>query len=133
MKTYKELIQHKNSVYELRKAGYKVRVLHQRFVAIRSPMPFTREKQLVLVPQFQINEFTTTVSPKGGETRIELTTPDGKAFTAEAKCNPIDHFNRKVAIRICLGRIAKQMEMLNTSNEIEENKVVYPERDSFTP
>lgn len=82
----------------LRRAGWKVRVIHKR-------------------PTLDIDAFSgirVEYSPKGGETRIEITSPDQKidAFGI-AYCADEDHFNRKLGNKIALGRAWKnaiQME-----------------------
>lgn len=82
----------------LRRAGWKVRVIHKR-------------------PEITEQKFSgqlQTYSPKGGETRIEITSPDQKIDVfGVAYCADEDHFNRKLGNKIALGRAWKnaiQME-----------------------
>ena len=68
------------NVQELRNAGYKVRVLH-----------FRRET---------FNGFR----PKGGLTHVIIDSPEGEHFEGIAKCSDKDNYNKKLGVRIALGR-----------------------------
>lgn len=68
------------TVQELRNAGYKVRVLHSR----RDTFDGYR--------------------PKGGFTRVVIDSPYGEHFEGEAKCSDKDNYNKKLGVRIALGR-----------------------------
>lgn len=70
-------------VHDLRKAGYKVRVLHCR-----------RRDERTL----------TQVDCKGGETVIQITTPDGQDLEGRAKCSDKERYNKRVGVQIALGR-----------------------------
>lgn len=85
------------TIRELRRQGYKVRVIHSR--------PIVEIKK--------ISGILKEVSAKGGTTRIEITTPD-KAHDVfgEAVCSKEDNFNRKTGNFIALGRALKQLENL---------------------
>ena len=72
-------------IEQLRKNGYKVRVKHFRR---HSPSPET----------------------KGGKTVVEVRTPDGKEIKGEAICSPEDNYNKKIGVRIALGRALKNEE-----------------------
>lgn len=88
-----------NTVKEFRQAGYKVRVIHKReTVLYRRGFSQTRR-----------------ISEKGGETILQLRTPSGEEFEASAKCSKLDNYNKKIGVRIALGRIRKQLE--NNSND----------------
>jgi hypothetical protein len=78
------------TIQQLRKDGYKVRVLHSRIF------------KSIILPQ---------LSPTGGETIIQITTPDGK-ITVEGRaiCSDKDNFNRKTGNFIALGRAMKQIQ-----------------------
>ena len=93
----------------LRRAGWKVRVIHKR-------------------PTFSVDAFSgirVEYKPKGGETRIEITSPDQKidAFGV-SYCADEDHFNRKLGNKIALGRAWK--------NAIEVEKRIM-EQNGFLP
>ena len=75
----------------LRRAGWKVRVIHKRSKGVGD------------------QEY----SPKGGETRIEITSPDKKIDAIGISyCADEDHFNRKLGNKIALGRAWKNALLL---------------------
>lgn len=84
------------TIYSLRKQGWKIRVYH------------TRNKTV----SFQI-------SPRGGSTIIEATRPDGVTGIGTAICSKFDNFNRKVGNSIALGRAIKKIETQNVLNNNE--------------
>lgn len=82
------------TVENLRKMGFRVKVRH------------TRGKYFDNV--HQCAEF----DPYGGLTEVEVydfTTQ--QAYTGEAKCSKKDHYNRKLGVRIALGRALKKMRV----------------------
>jgi len=72
------------SVKKLRREGWNVRVLHCRFYNVVN------------------GEFFPTA--KGGNTRIQLTTPSGEDFYGDAVCHPLENYNKKEGVRIALER-----------------------------
>lgn len=87
------------TIKQLRQSGYKVRVLHSRFFKTIQKLDGTLEEVL----------------PKGGYTKIEVTTPDKVLTTiGESLCSKEDLFNRKVGNSIALGRALKQLEDFKT-------------------
>lgn len=72
------------SVKKLRREGWKVRVLHCRLYNVVN------------------GEFFPTA--KGGNTRIELTTPSGEDFYGDAVCHPLENYNKKEGVRVALER-----------------------------
>ena|ERR1017187_428271 len=80
----------------------KVRVTHYR--AFQNSLD-----PLLTLKQIRNLKIQDKIAAKGGKTVIEMTTKDGQEFKAEAKCNPKDTFNRKLALQIALGRITKDM------------------------
>jgi hypothetical protein len=83
------------TIRQLRQQGYKVRVMHLRHKELRNSISSERWE----------------LSPRGGSTTIELTTPD-KTVTVIGKsvCSLEDNFNRKVGNSIALGRALKELE-----------------------
>lgn len=71
------------TVHELRKSGYKVRVLHYRN---GKSMCFWED------------------DPKGGETVVQITTPDGRELEGCAKCSDKDLYNKKIGVKVAIGR-----------------------------
>lgn len=102
------------TIHQLRLEGYKVRVKHQRYKHVRyseflAGTNLGQKDWFNLVP---IKELPGKERfPRGGETTVEITTPDGRNYAATSKCHINDNFDRKLAVRICLGRIEKQAAM----------------------
>ena len=76
------------TIAQLRRSGYKVRVLH------------SRPKMSIQKIDGHMTEF----SPKGGRTTIEITSPEGKNSIGIAECSEKDSWNRKFGNQIALGR-----------------------------
>ena len=83
------------TVHDLRKKGYKVRVLHTR--RYEQPNQFGRAILL----------------SKGGLTEVCITQPGHDVISAAgvARCSQNENFNRKLGVRIALGRALKQLRM----------------------
>lgn len=71
------------TVYDLRKNGYKVRVLHHRK---------------------HDNRVLGAVKAKGGMTVVQITTPDGVDLEGSSKCSDKDLYNKRVGVQVALGR-----------------------------
>jgi len=107
------------TIHELRKQGYKVRINHYRYVASRNPsIPSTKLIATHVAPTVPTLERLTKedkrnrkygyVDAKGGLTEVEITAPNGGTTEVRAaQCNRKDAFNRRLGIRICLGRLRK--------------------------
>ena len=76
------------SIADLRRCGYKVRVIHSR------PKITTK----------RMDGESFEYSAKGGNTIIEITTPEGLNAIGTAQCSVKDNWNRKVGNQIALGR-----------------------------
>jgi hypothetical protein len=98
------------TIQQLRKEGYKIRVIHERIVKLEEDR---RDLSARLVAQ-----------PRGGKTIIEVTTPNQEhSVFAVAECSKKDNFNRKIGNRVALRRAFQQLEAISTYrslNEIEE-------------
>lgn len=88
------------SIMNLRRQGWKVRVLHTREYNERLSNTFKAAK---------------IVSNKGGYTCIELTPPEQPFLTlkGEAFCSKQDNFNRRLGNFIALGRAWHKFLNLN--------------------
>lgn len=99
------------NVASLRRDGYKVRVTHKRdykSVIVSEDFPNGLECFYRLTRKEASNRFTSKdLSSFGGATLVEVTCPDGRELVGTANCNDKDQFNRKLAIRIALGRALK--------------------------
>lgn len=80
------------TVQELRSMGFKVKVLHFR-------KPITKYK----ISGEKYVDYSTP-SPKGGATQVIIDSPDGQHFEGKAKCSDNDNYDKKLGIRIALGR-----------------------------
>lgn len=69
------------TIKELRNKGYKVRVLHHRTPCVWE-----------------------TFHPKGGTTHIIIDSPSGEHFEGIAYCSPKDNYDKKLGVRIAIGR-----------------------------
>jgi hypothetical protein len=86
------------TIHQLRRAGWKVRVIHG---VNNHNLPFeprSSKNQEPLSERF---------------TRIELTSPEGKDSTGIAYCSKRDQWNRKLGNRIALGRALKDYFTVN--------------------
>jgi hypothetical protein len=83
------LKENRMTVEQLRKSGYKVRVIHTR-----------RGKTTQRMDGGMIQ----TVSERGGMTVVQVRTPEGEELEGVALCSAKDNFNRRMGVRIALGR-----------------------------
>lgn len=97
-----------NTVASLRQSGCKVRVSHFRLVKANNTTDLMATN-LMSMREIKENNLQNFILPKGGLTKVEITDLNNKNYEVTAKCNPIDSYNRKIAVKICLGRIEKQM------------------------
>lgn len=112
METQEDTIMKNPSVCDLRRAGYKIRILHSRYVAIKSEIN-QEEYYLDLQSIKTIRERDGNLSrvmSKGGKTEIHVTAPDGRNSEAVARCNLSDAFDRRLALKIGIGRALKCLE-----------------------
>lgn len=110
------------TVDELRKSGFRVRCHHRR--AYQSHMTqdgyklmTRREFEDVESGYPDRNTYQEEVLPFCGETVVELTAPSGKTYIQSARCNEMDNYNKRLGVRICLGRIFKE---INTDKDTSE-------------
>lgn len=80
------------TVKSLRQKGYKVRVLHKR--KYKNPLSDNFEE-------------------KGGETILEIRTPEGIEISASARCHEKDNYNKKEGVRIALKRALHDVFKIN--------------------
>lgn len=83
-----------NPIYNLRKNGFKVRVLHQRVV----DFPEGEESGKAVI------------YPRGGFTKVELRDPNGKETFGYSYCSSQDNYCKRTGAQIALGRALKQLE-----------------------
>lgn len=82
------------TVQELRNKGYKVKVLHNRLYRGRFKW------------QAVNHNFDGIIDPdtKGGSTHIIIDSPKGDHFEGVALCSKMDNYDKKLGVRIALGR-----------------------------
>lgn len=86
------------TVQELRNAGYKVRVLHNRLYN-------GYHKWQVGARDNAIGNYG-PIDPdtKGGSTQVVIDSPSGEHFQGLAICSKKENYNKKLGVRIALGR-----------------------------
>lgn len=89
------------TIEQLRKSGYKVRVIHD---TLNNDDPYYH-----LADRY---------------TRIEILDPNGKEWVGMARCSVKDNYNRKLGNKIALNRALKNMQSVCISDII--NKASYP-------
>lgn len=72
-----------SDVERLRKSGFKVRVKHYRLMNLDG------------------------IKARGGKTVVEVTTPEGETLVGMARCSRNENFNKRLGVRIALGRAFK--------------------------
>lgn len=88
------------TVEELRKSGYKIRITHFRNLFNYSYVGYPKD----------YNAKGNDICPRGGETVVQLTTPEGKDIATTALCNLADNYNKKIGVAIALGRALKKLK-----------------------
>lgn len=81
------------TVHDLRKMGYTVKVRHNReYQSIR-----------------KMNSTKFSVKPKSGSTEVNIYEDGNLVGNGYSKCCGIDNYNRKLGVKIALGRALKNM------------------------
>lgn len=83
------------TVHDLRKCGYKVRVLHHRCV----------DGNLVGHIHQVLATQDGNVDATGGMTVVQITTPNGIELEGRAKCSNKDRYDKKLGVKVALGRL----------------------------
>ena len=85
------------TVQQLRNSGYKVKVIHCRLY-----------KGVEFSYSDLISVYRTSIKPKpdakGGSTQIVIDSPDGQHYQGLAICSKKENYNKKIGVRIALGR-----------------------------
>lgn len=85
------------TVQELRNKGFKVRVLHNRLYN-------GYHKWQVGDREHVKNYGPLDPDPKGGSTEIVIDSPTGAHYHGTAICSRKENYNKKMGVRIALGR-----------------------------
>ncbi len=99
------------TIKSLRQSGYKVRVLHDRYLACAKTGQAVPQNKLTHLDAARKDGFD--VAPKGGKTIIEVTVPQGSGIlpatvTGVAECSLKDNYCKRTGIQVALGRAIKQ-------------------------
>lgn len=86
------------TVQELRNRGYKVRVLHNRLYH------GYHKWQVGSRPTSGYAGSHIDPDPKGGSTEVVIDSPNGEHFQGLAICSKKENYNKKMGVRIALGR-----------------------------
>lgn len=85
------------TVQQLRNMGYKVRVLHNRLYN-------GYHKWQVGAREYIQHYAPIDPDAKGGSTQIIIDSPSGQHFQGLAICSKKENYNKKMGVRIALGR-----------------------------
>jgi len=99
-----------SSIHNLRKNGYKIRVIHHRKYLVANE-PFEKPKEICL-SNFEKQAFSHKyykILQNGGFTELQILTPDKKEYIVTSNCSKKDNYCRKRGVIIALGRLAKNL------------------------
>lgn len=94
----------KQTVHQLRKTGWKVKVGHKRLVYKFDPKTGIKSVKVCLFKDWQTTYPDFYMSAKGGFTEVCITSPEGITHTGFAFCSEEDHYNCTIGLDIALGR-----------------------------
>lgn len=84
------------TIQELRNKGYKVRVLHNRL--------YNGYHKWQVGSRSNYGNGPIDPDSKGGSTEVIIDTPSGDHFKGLAICSKKENYNKKMGVRIALGR-----------------------------
>ena len=92
------------TVQELRNKGFKVKVLHNRLYNGR--FKWQNRQTVFESPNRVMYRVDGSIEPdtKGGSTHIIIDSPNGFHFEGVALCSRNDNYDKKLGVRIALGR-----------------------------
>jgi hypothetical protein len=96
------------TVQQLRNSGYKVRVLHNRLYN------GYHKWQVGAIENAKYNCGPIEPDAKGGSTQIIIDSPTGQHFQGLAICSKKENYNKKMGVRIALGRTGVQKALNET-------------------
>lgn len=121
----------KNTIDDLKKAGYKVFITHRRIWeqdvrwvtknVFKSEFDWDGHSVMVPHRRTPLRSFKEAVDlwgrdnltppvPYGGETTVTITHPDGTELEGKAPCSMMDRFNRRLGLYMALGRAIKLLK-----------------------
>lgn len=91
---------------KLKSEGYDVRVTHlRRWIPKNGGSPVLSTRNQIISADGNMEYAMAT----GGETKVEVTSPDGRKASAFAVCSDKDNFNRKIGLNIAVGRALSKL------------------------
>lgn len=104
------------SVWQLRKAGYKVSVSHLRYTVAEFLNKRPPLRHALDIPKGLIH-------PCGGKTIVKVKEPGGIEYQGEALCSKEDNFCKRRGVRIALARLEEQNTSSLENLQIIRNRV----------
>lgn len=86
------------TIQQLRKQGYKIRVLHNRLYK------GYHKWQVGARDRAAFSGISIDPDAKGGSTQVVIDTPDGHHFQGLAICSKKENYDKKLGLRIAMGR-----------------------------
>ena len=93
------------TVADLRRSGFKVRVSHTRYFNHK----FLGGSKIVRSAYTRFSPNRQDVLPKGGETTVEITDPNGVTVFGTSVCSQNEAFFKRLGLSIAIGRALKQL------------------------
>ena len=96
------------TIRELRQAGNKTRVSHYRRIqCVERDDSYPIKIGFIFQPMDEVRllKQQRLLCPTGGYTRIEVTSPDQKEYSAVAFCSHKDAYCKKTGLKLCLERL----------------------------
>ena len=100
----------KQTVHQLRKNGWKVKVGHKRVFYRFDPKTGIKSEKICLFNEWKSTYPDFYLNAKGGLTEVCITSPEGITHSDSAECNTADHYNSSIGLTIALGRTLQHFE-----------------------
>lgn len=100
-----------STVAELRKSGFRIRCNHYRYYFDFENDDYVLfHKREVEEANYLYEVICSTPESRGGETIVEVRTPEGVEVKGVAYCSPVDSYNKKLGVAKALGRAMQQLK-----------------------
>ena len=100
----------KQTVHQLRKTGWKVKVGHKRLIFKFDPKTGIQKTNFVFFKDIKESYSDYYLSAKGGITEVCVTSPSGDTRTGYSYCNEDDHYDCSIGLDIALGRVLRSFQ-----------------------